>query len=446
VDHHGALLALLRLSGRANAQGGDLKVFDRRDLFKLGLAATLARGAGKHRFFTDEEFALVYELTEIIIPEDEKSGGAKAAGVAEYIDQRLAEAFDESERELWRKNLALIPKTFLRADPSQQIAYVRSIEKQPFFATLKKATVRGYYTSSIGIHDDMDYLGNTLQEGDYAGFLPPHASFPSNPRDRLAVASWPFRKLLDPKKGTLPLLDFPKMIADRFGVNGIEPLDEHFLSTDAVYLEQFRTAVEKAGSRIVNIPVGKLGGSFYDVDADRRKRVVETAKHWVDVAAIVGSPGVRMHVASAKTPPNVALAASSLKEVVEHGEKKNVVVHLENDDPKSEEAFFLVDVMKAANTLWLRALPDFCNSMLLERGDDYNYKAVAAMFEHAYGICHVKDSEQDGKKMFHVDLARTFEIARAARYRGYFSIEYDADGDPVGPTEALIAGSLKALA
>jgi sugar phosphate isomerase/epimerase len=153
-----------------------------------------------------------------------------------------------------------------------------------------------------------------------------------------------------------------------------------------------------------------------------------------------------MHIASAKNPPDVALAAESLKEVASYGEGRNVVVHLENDDARSEEAFFLVDVIKAANTVWLRALPDFCNSMLLERGPDYNYGAMRAMFEHAYGICHVKDSEQDGKKMFHVDLGKAFEIARAAGYRGYFSMEYDAEGDPVEPTLELIEGSLKALA
>jgi sugar phosphate isomerase/epimerase len=203
--------------------------------------------------------------------------------------------------------------------------------------------------------------------------------------------------------------------------------------------------VAKSGSRVVNIPVGRLGGSFYDADAEKRGHVVETAKHWVDVAAAVGSSSVRMHIAAAKNPPNVAFAAESLKVVAAYGETRNVVVHLENDDARSEEAFFLVDVIKAANTLWLRALPDFCNSMLLERGPEYNYDAVRAMFEHAYGICHVKDSEQDGKKMFHVDLARTFEIARAARYRGYFSIEYDAEGDPFEPTAGLIEGSLRAL-
>jgi sugar phosphate isomerase/epimerase len=428
-------------------------VFDRRDLIKLSLGAALARGAGKHKFFTDEEFAMVDELTDIIIPTDEKSGGAKAARVAEYIDQTLAEAFDPEDRHEWRIQLSLIDLKsskmhrckFLQGDKTQQIAVVASMEKQPFFGRLKGATVRGYYSSKIGIHDEMDYKGNSLQTGEYAGFLPPHAAFPSNPRERLAVASWPFRKLVDPKKGTLPLLDFPKMVVDRFGVHGVEPLDEHFLSTDAAYLDRLREAVAKSGSRIVNIPVGRLGGSFYDLDVEKRKHAVATAKHWIDVANGVGSPSVRIHVASAKNPPDVSLAAESLREVADYGESKNVVVHLENDDPKSEEAFFLVDVIKAANTSWLRALPDFCNSMLLDRGDDYNYKAVAAMFEHAYGICHVKDSEQDGKKMFHVDLGKSFEIARTAGYRGYFSMEYDADGDPFEPTAKLIDASVRAI-
>jgi sugar phosphate isomerase/epimerase len=421
-------------------------VLDRRDLIKLSLGAALAKGADGHKFFTNEEYAMVDELTDIIIPTDEHSGGAKAAKVVDYIDQRLAEAFGPEERDDWRKQLALIDhrsskmhaQTFLQSDNSQRIAVVAGMEKEPFFGTLKSATIRGYYSSKIGIHDEMNYKGNTLQQGDYAGSLPPHVEFPSTPRQRLAVASYPFRKLV-------PLLEFPKTVFDRFGLHGIEPLDEHFLSTDARYLDQFREALEKNWSWVVNIPVGKLGGSFYDADTELRKHAIATAKHWIDVATIVGSPSIRVHVASAKNPPNVAVGAESLREVAVYGEKKNVVVHLENDDPKSEEAFFLVDVIKAANTMWLRALPDFCNSMLLERGDDYNYKAVAALFDHAYGICHVKDSEQDGKKMFHVDLGRTFEIARAAGYRGYFSMEYDAEGDPFEATARLIEGSLRVL-
>jgi sugar phosphate isomerase/epimerase len=429
-------------------------VFDRRDLIKWSLGAALARAADKHRFFTSEEYALVDELTEMIIPADEHSGGAKAANVAGFIDQKLAEAFDGSERDDWRKQLAIVnadahaahQKTFLKCSDEQKLALVTELEKKPFFATLKTATVHGYYSSRIGIHDEMGYLGNTLQQGEYSGSLPPHTIFPTDPRERLAVASYPFRKLVDLKTGSLPLVDFPKMIADRFGVHGVELLGEHFPATDPAYLDQLRAALEKIGSRVVNIPVDRLNGSFYDADAAARNRAIFTARHWIDAAAGLGSPGVRLHIVPAKTALSVSLAAESLKHVADYGESKNVVVHLENDDAHSEEAFFLVDVIKAANTLWLRALPDFCNSMLLERGDEYNYKGMAALFDHAYGICHVKDSEQDGKKMFRVDLARTFAIAKAAGYRGYFSMEYDAEGDPFEPTEALIKASLEALA
>ena len=33
---------------------------------------------------------------------------------------------------------------------------------------LKDWTARGYYTSSIGIHDEMEYKGNTMQD-EFAG-------------------------------------------------------------------------------------------------------------------------------------------------------------------------------------------------------------------------------------------------------------------------------------
>ena len=150
----------------------------RRDLFKLSLGAALASGATKHKFFTDEEYALVDELTDIIIPTDEKSGGARAAKVADYIDQVLAEAFDSEKRHEWRIQLSLIDLksskmhrcAFLKGDLSQRVAVVASMEKEPFFEALKAETVRGYYSSKIGIHDEMDYKGNTYQQGEYAGF------------------------------------------------------------------------------------------------------------------------------------------------------------------------------------------------------------------------------------------------------------------------------------
>ena len=41
-------------------------------------------------------------------------------------------------------------------------------EEHRFFVELKRRTVKGYYTSRIGIHDDLQYKGNTMQE-EYSG-------------------------------------------------------------------------------------------------------------------------------------------------------------------------------------------------------------------------------------------------------------------------------------
>jgi sugar phosphate isomerase/epimerase len=141
----------------------------------------------------------------------------------------------------------------------------------------------------------------------------------------------------------------------------------------------------------------------------------------------------------------VERAAESLRAISDYGAEKNIVINLENDDPGSEDAFFLVKVLKAVHHPYLRGLPDFCNSMLPRGDEKYNYDAVAAMFRHAYNISHVKDSEVDNGKVFRVDVGKTFAIARKAGYRGYFSMEWEGQGGPYEGTEQLIAASLKYL-
>ena len=136
-------------------------------------------------FFTPAQHALVEELSETIIPADGHSGGAKAAKVADYIDSMLRESFDDSEKALWREGLRLVDimsqhyngKSFVSASPDGRIAVLTVLsdnEKMTdlpevrFFIELKRWTVRGYYTSKIGIHDELDYKGNRILQ-EYVG-------------------------------------------------------------------------------------------------------------------------------------------------------------------------------------------------------------------------------------------------------------------------------------
>jgi len=130
-------------------------------------------------FFTRAQHALVEELSETIIPADSHSGGAKAAKVADFIEQTLRESTDDQQKALWREGLRLIElmsqhyhgKSFVAASTEEKIAviqvlsdnaHVTELPEVQFFSELKHLTVRGYYTSKIGIHDELEYKGNRI--------------------------------------------------------------------------------------------------------------------------------------------------------------------------------------------------------------------------------------------------------------------------------------------
>ena len=279
----------------------------------------------------------------------------------------------------------------------------------------------------------------------------PHLEFPTNPRARLAVTSWPFREFIESpgnpyrkrEKPGMDIKDFPGMIARKFGIQNVCLLAAHFHSTDPDYLDALRQSIAQAGSHLVDLGLG--GRSFWDPDKAKRQAAVEYGQHWIDLAVILGSPSVRQHLGGSKgVKPDVELAAQSLGRLAEYGATKNILVNLENDDLINEDPFFIVKVIEKAGNPYLRALPDIGNT--LGGGDvGYNERGVAAMLKHAYGVCHVKDVVvTDDGKTYQVDLPKMFGLAQSSGFKGYYMMEWDGGpGDPYEGTERLAAETLK---
>jgi sugar phosphate isomerase/epimerase len=274
--------------------------------------------------------------------------------------------------------------------------------------------------------------------------------FPSLPRERIAIASYPFRNFItgEENKSSHPidLKDFAAHVIEEFNINKIEPWTGHFPSTDSKYLDQFRAALGKAKAMVVNIAVDGEH-SPYAVDRSEREQAIAFSRRWIDAAAAIGSPSVRTNIPAAKdSKPDLTRTTESLKRVVAYAEAKNVVVNLENDNPVSEDPFFLIQVIEKVNCPWLHALPDFGNTLLSSGDPEHAYKGVDSMFGHAYCISHVKEGENDDKgKSVHVDLARTFGFVKAHGYKGYFSMEFDSPGDPYAGTKDLIEKTVRYL-
>lgn len=138
-----------------------------------------AEARSSARFFTPAQHMLVEDLSETIIPEDSHSGGARAARVADYIEQFLRETSDDNEKSIWREGLRLIDlmsqhyngQSFVDSSSDERIAvltvlsdneHMTDLPEVRFFRELKRLTIRGYYTSRIGIHDELEYKGNRI--------------------------------------------------------------------------------------------------------------------------------------------------------------------------------------------------------------------------------------------------------------------------------------------
>jgi sugar phosphate isomerase/epimerase len=195
----------------------------------------------------------------------------------------------------------------------------------------------------------------------------PDLHFPSQPRDRIAIASYPFRELIagpDCKSAKpMDVKGFAAHTVAKFQINKIEPWSAHFPSTDPKYLEQFRATVERARSSIVNIGVDGEH-SPYALNRAEREKAIAFSKKWVDNAVAIGSPSIRTNLPPAKdSKPDLDRTAESMARVAEYASAKNIIVSLENDNPLSEDPFFLVSLVEKVNSPWLHTLPDFGNTL-----------------------------------------------------------------------------------
>ena len=131
----------------------------------------------KAKFFNADQMALIATISELIIPTDDHSPGAIAAEVPQFIDLMVSESPEEAKK-TWTGGLAAMDKlsqdkngaAFNKATKEQQIAILTEISKneakpqtqeERFFRTIKNMTIDGYYTSEIGIKQELQYKGNT---------------------------------------------------------------------------------------------------------------------------------------------------------------------------------------------------------------------------------------------------------------------------------------------
>ena len=134
-----------------------------------------------NRFLNETDFRMISRIADLIIPATD-TPGAVQAGVPEYID--LVISRESQHQSVIADGLRWLDTQakehgagkFLELDENRQLAILEPLceaadtEKTPgrnvqFFALIKRLTADGYYTSRVGLIDELGYKGNTVRDG-----------------------------------------------------------------------------------------------------------------------------------------------------------------------------------------------------------------------------------------------------------------------------------------
>jgi gluconate 2-dehydrogenase gamma chain len=139
-------------------------------------AAAAKRAAFEPAFFTPHEWATVRVLVDLIIPKDERSGGATDAGVPEFMDFMMGDqpgrqtAMRGGLRWLDTECRHRFDKQFVDCTPAERTEVLDAVawpaKARPehshgvaFFNSFRDLTAAGFWSSKMGI-EDLQYIGN----------------------------------------------------------------------------------------------------------------------------------------------------------------------------------------------------------------------------------------------------------------------------------------------
>jgi len=252
---------------------------------------------------------------------------------------------------------------------------------------------------------------------------------------QFSFASEFWTKQLDP-------LDFAAK-SKELGISGLDYCSMFFADKahDNTFLAELKKRAADNGSYNLRIMVdgeGVLG----DLDEATRLKAVDNHHKWIDAAATLGCPMIRVNVEGDGNPDDVAKASvDSLGRLLEYGQKQNIDVIVENHIGISCNGAWLAGVMKQVNSPHCGTLADFGNFCInrtkpetqdiagymktkcLEEYD--RYKGIAELMPYAKGV-HIKSHLFDAAgNDIETDFYRMFKIIKQSGFTGWASVEYE---------------------
>jgi sugar phosphate isomerase/epimerase len=242
---------------------------------------------------------------------------------------------------------------------------------------------------------------------------------------RLGVAAYSYRAYLDLKKPTMSLDDFIDEAAG-LGLDAVELTAYYFPRTTPAYLAHLKGHCTRLG---LDVSGTAVGNDFCVADPARLRAEIGAVKHWAECSARLGAKTMRIFAGAVEKGDTEEAARArcveAIQEACDHAGQFGLYLALENHGGITATIDQMLALVRAVKHDWFGVNWDSGN---FHSADPY--ADLEKLAPYAVTVQLKTEVQREKAKKEDADLPRLVGILRAAGYRGYVALEYEAEEDP----------------
>ena len=196
------------------------------------------------------------------------------------------------------------------------------------------------------------------------------------------------------------------------------PSDEYLFQ---IKRKAFKLGIEISGTGVRN--------DFTIADKTKRELEVELVKKWIEVAAKIGAPVIRIF---AGNQINEGISKEKVTEwmlkdiqtCVDHGKRHGIIIGLQNHNDFIQTADQVNKIIETINSEWLGLILDTGSYRVFDP-----YEEIGKSIKHTVNW-QIKEKVFLNGAEVETDMEKLMGIIKASGYRGYLPIETLGEGDP----------------
>ncbi len=216
----------------------------------------------------------------------------------------------------------------------------------------------------------------------------------------------------------------------RTGFDGVDITGYYFKGYPAVPADSYIYHIKRQAFGIgVEISGTGVRNDFTVADPAKRQAEVELVLRWIEVAAKLGAPVIRVFAGNQKNegvdPKKITdWMLKDLSTVVEAGKQHGVIIGFQNHNDFIQSADQINAMVEAINSEWLGIILDTGSYRKFDP-----YQEIEKSIKHTVNWQIKEKIWVDGAET-ETDLDKLFKIIQNSNYSGYLPIETLGDKDP----------------